>query len=158
MVPDAACFFENLQTDAYNRGRDLHINRASSFFDMLHASRQPHLFFVLFFGGVSFSEYFCTIILSLPFSLCTVWRVRRTFSPYGWCFPTLWPRAGVLTSSHEGWSKEDATQRCWHPNWARLPGCPAELSEVVVFSYRALPHFQHAHFIPIVGVGKRGEY
>ena len=66
LVPSRIC---RLMIDAYNRGRDLHINRASSFFDMLHASRQPHLFLVLFFGGVSFSEYLCTIIPLFPFFL-----------------------------------------------------------------------------------------
>ena len=66
-----------LMIDAYNRGRDLHINRAS-FFDMLHASRQPHLFFVLFFGGVSFSEYFCTIIIPV-FSLYCMESTAHVF-------------------------------------------------------------------------------
>ena len=32
LVPSRIC---RLMIDAYNRGRDLHINRASSFFDML---------------------------------------------------------------------------------------------------------------------------
>ena len=29
-----------------------------------------------------------------------IWRVRRTFFPSRWCFPTLSPRAGFLTSAY----------------------------------------------------------
>ena len=47
------------------------------------------------FGDVAFSEYLCTITIFL-----FVWRVRRTFFPSGWCFPTLCPRAGFFTSAY----------------------------------------------------------
>ena len=41
-------------------------------------------FFLLFFGGVAFSEYFL-----YHYRFLLVWKVRRTFFPAGWCFSTL---------------------------------------------------------------------
>ena len=59
-------------------------------------------FFFLFFSPFSFFFWkvslFPSINVPLPFYLYME-RVHRTFSPSGWCFPTLWPRAGFFTSS-----------------------------------------------------------
>ena len=52
----------------------------------------------IFFGGGgddAFSEYFL-----YHFRFLFVWRVHRAFFPSEWCFSTLWPRAGFLTSAY----------------------------------------------------------
>ena len=46
-----------------------------------------------------------------------------------------------------------------------MPWCPTMITRATCCSFLRMPlqtlirrYFQHAHFIPIVGVGKRGEY
>ena len=45
------------------------------------------------------------------------------------------------------------------PSYA-IGSVPSLLGHAIAYRWRSLPsrYFQHAHFIPIVGVGKRGEY
>ena len=53
--------------------------------------------FSCFFGDIAFSRVFW-----YHYRFLFVWGVRRTyvFPPTGWCFFTLWPRAGFLTSAY----------------------------------------------------------
>ena len=54
--------------------------------------------FFFFFDMPLFPSIFVPFISVFSF----LWTVRRTPSPSGGCFSTLWPRAGFFTSTFEG--------------------------------------------------------
>ena len=70
-----------------------------------------------------FSYYF-------RFLLLIVWRVRRTFLPSEWCFPTLRPWAGFLTSAYYI-CENSISQSINQSKWCRT------LSESNVFRLKA---------------------
>ena len=59
----------------------------------------PFLFFLFCRERSLFRVFFPSIFCTIT-SFLFIWRVRRTFPPSGWCFSTLWPRAGFFTSGY----------------------------------------------------------
>ena len=64
-----------------------------------HCLRPFSFLFLPFFFSLLWRRRFFRIFL-YHYRFMFVWRVRRTFFPSGWCFSTLWPRAGFLVPAY----------------------------------------------------------
>ena len=135
--------------------RDIFIGRVvkptRSFFlpREIRQNSSPFFFFRFFWGGnVACPEYF---LYQLAFSFCTESTPYVTLSPRAGFFVSSAYNVRIQTNKNSN-TPEQLVKCLVRPCSVENNPC---LRQNLVCGCR---YFQHAHFIPIVGVGKRGEY